>query len=89
MQANTWPLTAYAAYLPRPFYAYGSLGYALNLFNLDRDISFGGLNRTATSSTTGNMFNAYGETGYDVKMQVPGGDAGVVPGLLQALGERL
>ncbi len=69
VQANTWPITAYTAYLPRPFYAYGSLGYALNLFNLERDLSFGTLNRTAKSSTTGNMFNAYGETGYDLKLK--------------------
>jgi outer membrane autotransporter protein len=69
VQASTWPLTAYAAYLPRPFYAYGSLGYALNLFNLERDLSFGGLNRTARSSTTGNQFNGYGEAGYDLKLK--------------------
>ena len=50
MEANTWPLTAYAAYLPESFYAYGSLGYALNLYDLERDITFGGLNRNATSS---------------------------------------
>ncbi|MGA9753639.1 MAG: autotransporter outer membrane beta-barrel domain-containing protein [Desulfobaccales bacterium] len=67
VQTNTWPLTAYAAYLPQSFYAYGSLGYALNLFNLQRQIGFGGLNRTATSSTTGNQLNAYGEAGYDLK----------------------
>ena len=69
VQANTWPLTAYVAYLPQSFYAYGSLGYALNLFNLEREIGFGGLNRTARSSTTGNQFNAYGEAGYDLKVK--------------------
>jgi uncharacterized protein with beta-barrel porin domain len=69
VQANTWPLTAYVAYLPQSFYACGSLGYALNLFNLERDISFGNLNRTAKSSTTGNQFNVYGETGYDLKVK--------------------
>ena len=68
VQGNTWPLNAYAAYLPKPFYAYGSLGYALNLYNLERDINFGGLNRPPTSSTTGNQFNAYAETGYDLKV---------------------
>jgi outer membrane lipase/esterase len=41
----------------------------LNLFNLERDLNFGILNRTAKSSTTGNMFNAYGETGYDLKLK--------------------
>ena len=69
VQANTWPLTAYAAYLPQSFYAYGSLGYALNLFDLERTLSFRDLNRTAKSSTTGNQFNAYGEAGYDVQVK--------------------
>jgi len=68
VQANTWPLTAYAAYLPEAFYAYGSLGYALNLFTLERQLTFGDLNRKTQSSTTGNQFNAYGETGYDLKL---------------------
>jgi uncharacterized protein with beta-barrel porin domain len=67
VETNTWPIMAYAAYLPESFYAYGSLGYALNLFNLNRDIVFTGINRTATGSTTGNQFNAYGEAGYDLK----------------------
>ncbi len=68
VQGNTWPLNAYAAYLPKPFYAYGSLGYALNLFNLQRDFNFGGLDREAKSSSTGNQLNAYGETGYDLRL---------------------
>jgi autotransporter-associated beta strand protein len=68
VESNTWPLTAYAAYLPQSFYAYGSLGYALNLFDEERQISFGGLNRKAKSSPTGNQFNAYGEAGYDLKL---------------------
>jgi autotransporter-associated beta strand protein len=67
VETNTWPLTTYAAYLPQSFYAYGSLGYALNLFNLQRGINFGGLTRTAKSSPAGHQFNAYGETGYDLK----------------------
>ncbi len=68
VQGNTWPLNAYAAYLPKPFYAYGSLGYALNLYNLERDINFGGLSRAATSSPTGNQLNGYAETGYDLRV---------------------
>jgi uncharacterized protein YhjY with autotransporter beta-barrel domain len=67
VQTNTWPITAYAAYLPQSFYAFGSLGYSLNLFNLERNLSFGGLSRTAKSAPSGNMFNAYGEMGYDLK----------------------
>jgi outer membrane autotransporter protein len=69
VQTNTWPLTAYVAYLPQSWYAYGSLGYALNLFNLQRQLGFNGLNRTATSSPAGNQFNAYGEAGYDLKFR--------------------
>jgi outer membrane autotransporter protein len=69
IENNTWPLTAYAAYLPQSFYAYGSMGYALNLFSLERQISFGGLNRTAKSSPTGNQFNIYAEAGYDLRLQ--------------------
>jgi len=67
VQTNTWPLTAYAAYLPQSFYAYGSLGYALNLFDLERGLRFGDLSRTASSSTAGQQLNAYGEAGYDLK----------------------
>jgi len=67
VDTNTWPLTAYVAYLPESFYAFGSLGYALNLYHLDRNIVFGGINRTAKSTTTGNQFNAYGEAGCDLK----------------------
>ncbi len=89
VQGNTWPLNAYAAYLPKPFYAYGSLGYALNLFNLQRDINFGGLDRAASSSSTGNQLNGYAETGYDLKLNpvvlTPGGE----PVLLETLAERL
>jgi outer membrane autotransporter protein len=69
VQTNTWPLTAYAAYLPQFFYAYGSVGYALNLFNLERQLSFEGLNRSAKSLPTGNQFNAYAEAGYDLKLK--------------------
>jgi uncharacterized protein with beta-barrel porin domain len=67
VQTNTLPLTVYAAFLEQSFYAYGSLGYTLNLFNQQRGIQFGGLKRIADSSTTGNQLNAYGEAGYDLK----------------------
>ena len=66
--ANTLPFNAYAAYFPGSLYAYGSVGYALNLYDLKRGINFGGLARTASSSATGNQFNLYGETGYDLKL---------------------
>ena len=66
--ANTIPFNAYAAYFPGSLYGYGSVGYALNLYDLMRGINFGGLARGASSSTTGNQFNLYGETGYDLKL---------------------
>lgn len=66
--AQTIPFTAYAAYFPGSLYAYGSLGYAHNLYDLKRGINFAGLARTASGSTDGNQFNLYGETGYDFKM---------------------
>ena len=66
---NTIPFNAYAAYFSGPLYAYGSLGYALNLYDLKRGLNFNGISRTATSSTTGNQFNLYGETGYDLKLR--------------------
>jgi uncharacterized protein with beta-barrel porin domain len=65
---NTIPFNAYAAYSSGQMYAYGSLGYALNLYNLRRAINFDGIGRTATSSTTGNQFNLYGEAGFDLKL---------------------
>jgi outer membrane autotransporter protein len=68
VNVNTVPFNAYAAYFPGSLYAYGSLGYALNLYDLKRGINFGGLARSASSSTTGNQFNLYGENGYDLKL---------------------
>ena len=69
VQNNSWPITAYAAYLPETFYIFGSLGYTLNLFDLQRSIAFDGIARNAKSSPTGNQFNAYGEAGYDLKLK--------------------
>jgi outer membrane autotransporter protein len=66
---DTWPLAGYVAYRPESFYAFGSLGYSLNAFDLERKIQFGGLARTAKSSPMGHQFNAYAEVGYDLKMK--------------------
>jgi outer membrane autotransporter protein len=68
VNVNTVPFNAYVAYFPGSLYAYGSLGYALNLYDLKRGLNFGGLARTASSSTTGNQLNLYGETGYDLEL---------------------
>ena len=62
------PFYAYGAYTPGSFYAMGSLGYTLNLYSLERNIAFGGINRVATSSVNGNQLNASLETGYDFKV---------------------
>jgi outer membrane autotransporter protein len=69
LETNTWPISVYAAYLPESFYAFGSLGYALNLFNQEREISFPGLSRQPQGSPTGHQFNLYGEAGYDLKVK--------------------
>jgi outer membrane autotransporter protein len=68
VNTNTIPANAYAAYFPGSLYAYGSLGYALNLYDLNRGLTFGGLGRTASSSTSGRQLDLYGETGYDLKL---------------------
>jgi uncharacterized protein with beta-barrel porin domain len=66
---DTVPVTLYAAYMPScPFYAFGAAGYASNSFDMNRRIAFGGIDRAASGSTTGNQFNAYGEAGYDLKV---------------------
>jgi uncharacterized protein with beta-barrel porin domain len=65
---DTVPVTFYTAYTPPcPFYAFGAVGYAANSFDMNRQIAFGGIDRAALSSTTGNQFNAYGEAGYDLR----------------------
>ena len=67
------PISLYAAYMPRSFYIFGTTGYALNLYDLNRQISFsspgGSVSRVASSSPVGNLFNFYGEAGYDVKFK--------------------
>lgn len=67
VQNDTVPINLYAAYFPGSFYAYGSAGYAANLFSTTRQIVFDSIDRKASGSTTGNMFNGYAEAGYDLK----------------------
>jgi len=69
LETHTWPISVYGAYLPESFYAFGSLGYALNLFNQERNISFPGLSRQTQGSPAGHQFNLYGEAGYDLKVK--------------------
>lgn len=61
------PFFTYAAYTPGDFYAMGSLGYTLNWYEIDRNVSFGGLGRTASRSVNGGAFNTALETGYDFR----------------------
>jgi outer membrane autotransporter protein len=68
-QVNSIPFYTYAAYTPGSFYAMGSVGYTLNLYGLNRNLSFGGVSRTANGSANGSQFNAAVETGYDLKLQ--------------------
>lgn len=64
---NSIPFFAYAAYTPGAYYAMGSLGYTLNLYDLNRNLTFDGISRTANGSADGSQFNAALETGYDLK----------------------
>ncbi len=66
-QVNSIPFYVYAAYTPGAFYALGSVGYTLNLYDLNRNLTFGGLSRTANGSVDGSQCNAALETGYDLK----------------------
>ncbi|MGC8491747.1 MAG: autotransporter outer membrane beta-barrel domain-containing protein, partial [Syntrophobacteraceae bacterium] len=68
VQNDTVPVNLYAAYFPGCFYAFGSAGYATNLFSTNRQLVFGSIDREAQSSTTGNQFNGYAEAGYDLKV---------------------
>ncbi len=65
---NSIPFYAYGAFTPGSFYAQGYVGYTLNLYSMNRDFVFGGINRRATSSVNGNQLNVSLETGYDVKL---------------------
>ena len=89
VQGNTWPLNAYAAYLPKPFYAYGSLGYALNLFNLERDFNFGGLSRAAKQLQHRQPVKRLRGDGLRPEAAPGGADPGGEPVLLETLAERL
>ncbi len=65
--SSSIPFYAYGAYTPGSFYAMGYVGYTLNLYSLDRNLAFGGSNRTAASSANGNQLNVSLETGYDFR----------------------
>ena len=83
------PFYAYGAYTPGSFYAMGYLGYTLNLYNLNRNLAFGGINRVASGSPSGNQLNASLETGYDLKLARFTAYPGLYPVLLHGLGGQL
>ena len=66
VEGNTWPITGYLAYLTKPFYLFGSLGYAVNFYDLERKLTIGDFSGSAQSSPVGHQLSAYGEAGYDV-----------------------
>jgi len=67
-EVNSIPFFAYGIYYPNSFYAMGSIGYTLNLYGLNRNLTFGALNRVADSSVTGSQFSVSGEMGYDLSL---------------------
>jgi len=58
----------YGAYLSGPWYVNGILAYSYNRYDTSRDISFGGINRTANADYTGHTIAAYTEAGYLFKI---------------------
>jgi len=68
IDVNSVPVTAYAAWQPGGYYLNGALGYAYHDYDLVRNITFGGIARTARASTHGNQIHAAVETGYDLKI---------------------
>jgi outer membrane lipase/esterase len=68
INANTIPFNAYSAFFTSGFYVNGNLGYTYNTYDLQRNIAYGTINRTAKATTSGNQFQAAAETGYEVKL---------------------
>jgi autotransporter-associated beta strand protein len=65
---NTIPFNAYGAFFKNGFYVNGALGYTHNSYDMQRNIAFGTINRTANASTGGNQFQLGVDGGYDVKV---------------------
>ena len=58
----------YTAFFLRGFYVNGTMGYTYNNFDMERNIVFGTINRTAKGNTSGNQLQAAAETGYDFQI---------------------
>jgi uncharacterized protein with beta-barrel porin domain len=65
---DTIPFNAYGSFFANGFYVNGILGYTHNNYDMERNIAFGTLNRTAKANTGGNQFQLGAETGYDIKV---------------------
>jgi autotransporter-associated beta strand protein len=68
INANLIPFNAYSSIFVKGFYVNSTLGYTYNHFNLQRNIEFGTINRTAKANTSGHQFQAAAETGYDIQV---------------------
>jgi outer membrane autotransporter protein len=68
INANVIPFNAYSAFFVKGFYVNGTLGYTFSNYNMERNVAFGTINRTAKANTSGNQFQAAAETGYDIKV---------------------
>jgi autotransporter-associated beta strand protein len=68
INANVIPFNAYSAFFVKGFYVNGTLGYTLSTYDMERNVAFGTINRTAKANTSGNQFQAAAETGYDFKV---------------------
>ena len=65
INVNIIPFNAYSSFFVKGFYVNGTLGYTYNNYDMERNIVFGTINRTAKANTSGNQFQAAAETGYD------------------------
>jgi outer membrane autotransporter protein len=66
---NSIPFNAYSGFFTNGYYVNGIVGYTYNdYYNMERNIAFGTINRTAKASTSGNQFQLAAETGYDLKL---------------------
>jgi outer membrane autotransporter protein len=68
INANSIPFNAYTAFFLQGFYVNATSGYTYNNYDMERNIAFGTINRTAQANTSGNQFQAAAETGYDFKV---------------------
>ena len=68
INANFIPFNAYTSFFVKGFYVNGTLGYTFSNYDMERNVAFGTINRTAQANTSGNQFQAAGETGYDFKV---------------------